>query len=133
MAKQTILDNDYASLWYHPEKKIIHHHFKKFAYGDHFRSVLEKGLEVLKQNGASKWLSDDRKNSALKSEDGEWGETNWVPRVIKAGWKYWGIVLPEKVVGQMNMKQFIEANSRRGVIVKVFSDPDEALRWLESQ
>jgi hypothetical protein len=31
----------------------------------------------------------------------------------------------------MNMKQFIEFNSQKGVSVCVFSDPAQALAWLE--
>ena len=31
------------------------------------------------------------------------------------------------------MQRFIKANSELGVVTQVFSDPDEALRWLETQ
>ncbi|MFW5955709.1 MAG: hypothetical protein ACOCSK_03110 [Rhodothermales bacterium] len=132
-SKEVILDSEFATLWYHPDSKIIHHHFKKYAYGEHFRNVLDKGYEVLKENNAQKWLSDDRNISALKKEDGEWAETVWVPKVLEAGWKYWAMVLPKKVVGQMNLRHFINANAERGIVVNVFSDPEEALSWLESQ
>ena len=95
--------------------------------------MLNKGLEVFQEFGAQKWLSDDRANSALSPEDGEWGTNNWNPRVIAAGWKYWAIVMPAKVIGQMNMQYFIKVNSELGVTARVFSDPDEAMRWLEAQ
>ena len=133
MSKTTLIDTDYVTLWYDAEKKIVHHKFHKYIYGQQFRNVLEKGLEVFKEKGAQKWLSDDRNNSALPTEDGDWAQENWAPRVIAAGWKYWAIVLPEKVVGQMNMQRFIEENTKLGLTVRVFSDPDEALKWLESQ
>ena len=129
----TILDNEYATLLYHPETKIVHHQFHKPIGGQAFRDVLNKGLEVFQEFGAQKWLSDDRANSALSPEDGEWGTNNWNPRVIAAGWKYWAIVMPAKVIGQMNMQYFIKVNSELGVTARVFSDPDEAMRWLEAQ
>jgi hypothetical protein len=133
MSKATLIDNDYVTLWYDPEKKIVHHKFHKYIYGQQFRDVLEKGLEVFKEKGSQKWLSDDRNNSALPTEDTNWAQSNWAPRVIAAGWKYWAIVLPEKVIGQMNMQHFIDNYSEKGVAVQVFSDPDEALSWLKSQ
>jgi hypothetical protein len=133
MSKTTLIDTDYVTLWHDPVKKIVHHQFHKYIYGQQFRNVLEKGLEVFKEKGVQKWLSDDRNNSALPTEDGDWAQNNWVPRMIAAGWKYWAIVLPEKVIGQMNMQHFIEENTKLGVTVQVFSDPDKARTWLESQ
>jgi hypothetical protein len=133
MTKITILDTEYATLWYHPESKIVHHQFHKFIYGEQFRSILEKGLEVFKEKGAEKWLSDDRKNSALPTKDMEWGLGDWNPRVFAAGWKYWAIVMPDKIAGQMNINRLMKENIEQGgLIVKVFDDPDEALQWLES-
>jgi len=132
MSRQTILDTDYASLYFYPESKIVHHVFHKFIYGQEFRQVLEKGLEVFLANGAQKWLSDDRKNSALPKEDSEWGINEWSPRVMKAGWKYWALVMPDKVIGQMNMQRFIDLYASLGVIVQIHDDADEALKWLES-
>ena len=52
--------------------------------------------------------------------------------VFAAGWKYWAIVMPDKIVGKMNMKRFIEDYSEKGLTIDIFSDPDEALAWLES-
>jgi hypothetical protein len=133
MSKTTLIDTDYVTLWYDPEKKIVHHKFHKYIYGKEFRGVLEKGLEVFKEKKAQKWLSDDRNNSALPTEDTNWAQTNWAPRVIAAGWKFWAIVLPQKVIGQINMQHFIDNYSEQGVTVKIFSEPDEARSWLESQ
>ena len=132
MSKTTVLDTDYATLWYYPEQKIVHHVFRKFIYGQEFRQVLEKGLEIFKQHGAQKWLSDDRNNSALPKEDGEWGVNDWSPRVVAAGWKYWAIVMPDKIAGQMNMQRFIDTYAKLGVTIQIFDDPDEALDWLKA-
>lgn len=132
MPKTTILDTDYATLWYHPDNKIVHHQFHKFIYGQEFRQILEKGLEIFKQHDAQKWLSDDRLNSTLTAEDSEWGQKDWFPRVFEAGWKYWAIVMPDKIVGKMNMQRFIDAYSTQGLTINIFDDADEALKWLES-
>jgi len=129
----TVLDNEYATLWYHPETKIVHHQFHKPISGQAFRDILNRGVEVFQEYGANKWLSDDRENSALPPEDGDWGTNDWTPRVVAAGWKYWAIVMPRKLIGQMNMQHFIKANSEQGVTVQIFSEPDEALQWLASQ
>jgi hypothetical protein len=128
-----ILDNQYATLQVYPDIKIICHKVHKFIYGEAFRELMTKGADAFEKYKCIKWLSDDRGNSALRQEDIDWGNQNWEPRIMKAGWKYWALILPEKVVGQMNMKKLIDRYSQLGVNVKVFSDPEEAMKWLEQQ
>jgi hypothetical protein len=132
MIQNTILDTEYATVWYYPEPKIVHHVFHKFIYGPEFRNVLETGLDAFKKHGAQKWLSDDRKNSALPTEDLQWGTTVWFHQAYDAGWKYWALVMPDKVAGQMNMNRIMKQYIEQGLTIKVFSDPDEALKWLET-
>ena len=128
----TIIDTEYATLWYYPESKIVRHEFHKFIYGEEFRAIVNRGLEICQQNKAVKWLSDDRKNSALPTDDLHWAMEDWSPRLFEIGWKYWAIVMPDKVAGQMNMNRFMKTYIDRGLNVQVFSDPDEALKWLET-
>ncbi|MBO8131378.1 MAG: hypothetical protein H0Z29_07665 [Candidatus Marinimicrobia bacterium] len=131
--KQVVFDNEYATVWVYPEKGIIHHKFKKFIWGEGFRQTMMNAADAFEKYGCTKWLSDDRENSALRPEDIEWGQKVWEPRVLKAGWKHWAVILPEKVVGQMNMKKIIDRYKSIGVNVKVFSDSEEAMEWLEKQ
>jgi hypothetical protein len=132
--RMTLLDNEYATLWYYPDKKIVHHQFKKYAFDESFREILMTGAEAFEKHGGQKWLSDDRKYGAVHPDDKEWGDANWVPRVVKAGWKYWAMVLPETVVGQMNLKRVTkEYSDNLGVEVNIFTNPDDAMNWLDSK
>jgi hypothetical protein len=133
MKAETIIDDDHVTMLFYPASGIVHHCFHKPTFGKHFRNTLMEGLRVLKQKKATKWLSDDRENSALGAENTEWSQNIWAPQARAAGWSCWAIVLPRELVGQMNMQQFIELNSKRGVTVSVFSDPTRALSWLEQQ
>ena len=80
-----------------------------------------------------KWLSDDRNYAALPEEDVEWGRTDWGPRTVVAGWKYWAIVLPSSFFDKVSHSQIEETFANFGVIVKVFTDPDKAMAWLEAR
>jgi hypothetical protein len=133
MSNIIIEENAFATLWYHPEKKIVHHEFHKFIYGDVLQSFLMKGTETLKKNGANKWLSDDRKNPVLKTEDADWGQAIWFPQTLQAGWKYWALVQSEGAIAKMNTEKLVKAYSQAGIIAKYFNNPDEAMTWLESQ
>ena len=133
MATQILLDNEYATGWFHDDKKIVHHAIKKPIRGAPFREMLNAGALAMEQRLSQKWLSDDRNNSALPEEDEKWSNEDWVPRVIRAGWKYWAVVIPTKAVGQLNIQRFVEAFASHGVTVQVFTDPDEAMTWLAAQ
>ena len=98
-----------------------------------FREVMTKGADIFIEKGCTKWLSDDRNNWVLKQEDVDWGDVNWGPRVIKAGWKYWAIILPDKVIGKMNMKILIDYYLKKGITIDIFEDVAEALQWLTNQ
>ena len=126
-----IMEDANISMWYYPESRILHHQTHQFFCGKPFRDALNKGVEVFEKYGAQKWLSDDRETSALSKEDLEWGDRDWFPRVAKLGWKYWAIVMPEKVVGQLTLKRLADTYNSRGVNTRVFSSPDEAKKWLE--
>jgi hypothetical protein len=129
----TIIDNPYVTLWYHPDTKIVHHQLHKFVSGKEFREFLLAGMDVLAKNKAKKWLSDDRSNSVLRKEDLEWGDQHWFPQTAQAGWKYWAIVQPEKVLAQVGMERLAKQYAKFGVTSKFFSDAREALSWLERQ
>ena len=133
MSKIILEDTAFATLWYHPEKKIVHHQFHKFFYGEGFHAFLLKGTETMKKNGAKKWLSDDRKYPVLRNEDMTWALANWFPQTVQAGWKYWGIVQPEAIIAKMNMEKVVETYAQAGIIANFFNAPDEAQKWLESQ
>ncbi len=126
----TIIENEYATLVYHPDTKIVHHTFLKPIGGDEFRAVLNAGAQVLKENKASKWLSDDRENSVLSNDDLAWSKDDWFPRAVRAGWKYWGLVVPQDILARMNMKQFVDSYLDQGLRIMVFSKPEKAMEWL---
>jgi hypothetical protein len=132
MSEIVIFQNDYATMVYHPEKKIVHHGFNKPFQGEEFRKMLNSGTEYLRQHGAQKWLSDDRNNSVISPEDTEWSK-EWFVRTQEAGWKFWGLVVPNDMYARLNLTQFVHGFSQQGIRVMVFTDPDKAMAWLEAQ
>ncbi len=129
----TVYESPSVVVWYHPDSKIVHHQIKKFAFGKEFRDFLMAGTAAMAKNKATKWLSDDRSNTALAKEDTEWGQVEWFPKTLAAGWKHWAIVQPEKTLGKMAMERLVKDYLAAGVNAKFFSDVDEAMKWLIAQ
>ena len=130
MSTETIIDNDYATLMYHPDTQIVHHVFHKPISGPEFRSVLNGGAALLKEHSACKWLSDDRNNSALTDEDTEWSKSDWFPRAAASGWKFWALVVPPDLAARMNLKEFVDTYYELGLRTMVFTEPEAAMEWL---
>ena len=128
--KIKVVENSDVSLYCYPDYGIVHHIMHRFVYGDTFRNLLTKGADVFIQYNCNKWLSDDKSSSALRQEDLEWGQQEWEPRVLKAGWDYWAMVMPEQILGQINRRKLVDRYKSQGVDVEVFSDVSEAFDWL---
>jgi hypothetical protein len=131
--RQLILENEHVTLWYYPELKIVHHQMVQPPSSEEFRELLGTGAKTLERFGASKWLSDDRGNTLLKPHDEEWAATEWLPRVIAAGFKFWGIVLPMPAIGKLNMQRIASEHARRGIVSRIETMPQAAFDWLKAQ
>ena len=127
-----IVENEKITLVYHEADKIVHHTIHHEISGEDFRSVLLKGSDIFEEEGATKWLSDDRANGPFNEEDTDWSINVWSKKVVAAGWKFWALVLPEDVIGKLTLQGIVDFYAEMGVTVQIFSDPDEAMRWLKS-
>jgi hypothetical protein len=132
MDKEIILENENITIWYYNSKKIVHHQIYKFTEGKEFRNALNTIAGIFETKGATKYLSDDRKNTVINRDDMEWLKTEWRPRVTKTGWEYWGIVLPDEFAGKIVMETIINEYFNFDITLQLFINPDEALSWLES-
>jgi len=128
-----VLQNEHITLWYYPGLKIVHHQMVGAPTSDEFRDLLDKGACTLERKGAIKWLSDDRGNTLLRPQDEEWADTEWLPRVLRAGLKFWAIVMPVAAIGKLNMQRLANQNARRGIVSRVESMPHPAFEWLKAQ
>ncbi len=132
MSEVTIYDDEYITLNYLPDKKMLFHTVHKPVGGQPLRDALLAGYEAIQKYGISKWLSDDRKNGPMSQEDQEWGNENLNKQAPEIGWKYWALVVPEQVVAAGSMLPTIEALYQLGQLrVQVFSNTDEAVNWLD--
>lgn len=121
------------SLWYYPRHKMVHHQIHVPVSGQNLRDLLSAGLQCFETYPCYKWLSDDRGNAALTPEDIEWGAKIWRPRVIAAGWQYWGLVFGKAALAVTPVKTLVAEYREIGLTARIFSDLDEAFQWLVSK
>lgn len=128
----TIVDNEYITVQYLPDRKVIYHTVHKPIPDEPLKVALNAGTDALRSYGACKWLSDDRKNGPLSPHVVEWGDQDWNPRTIAAGWKYWANVVPEEMASAGTLYPVIQHLFDLGLRMMVFTNLDEAFEWLDS-
>ncbi|MBN2528311.1 MAG: hypothetical protein JXR76_18120 [Deltaproteobacteria bacterium] len=130
---KVLITNDKLTLMVFPELKMIVHQIHGVVSGEQFRNMLMTGTDAFEEYGCTKWLSDDHRNSMVSMEDLEWGKSVWEPRILEAGWKYWALVIPQKVLGEMAMRGIMKRYVELGVTARIFDLYDEAFNWLQEQ
>lgn len=129
--RTTLLENEYACMWYYPECHIIHHQILQPTAGEAFKNLLITGLRYIQEHDVQKWLSDDRKQSFLNAEDSAWSQDYWLPLALKSGWKQWAMIPPDNPRGQVNIKRLMDyVITQHRLKVKLFYDPADAFQWL---
>jgi hypothetical protein len=133
MPNMTLYDSEYITVEYWPDKQLIYHtiHQPMSSQLPTFKAALNAGTEALEKYKVRKWLSDDRKNDPLTPEGNEWAFGDWQPRTLKAGWKYWGSVVPEDLVAAGTLIPVIDNLYQLGLRMMVFSNVEEAVAWLD--
>ncbi|MFN8528503.1 MAG: hypothetical protein U0670_07820 [Anaerolineae bacterium] len=127
-----IADNEFLTLRYLPDKKLVYHTIHKPITDDEvLKATLDIGTEALKRYGICKWLSDDRLNGPLSPAFLEWSATDWQPRTIAVGWKYWANVAPHELVAAGALIPVIENLYTMGLRMMVFGELEKAFDWLE--
>lgn len=130
--KQVVIESELISLWHYPTAKLLHHQMHRYPGVKVLEDTLTQGLELIRTQGATKWLSDDRAGGAVPKSHHDWGATVWGPRAARAGWRHWALVPPRELLGRANMERLTKTYADLGVQVRVFSSPDEAFTWLVS-
>ncbi len=130
---ELVLDVPEVVMWWVPGGRYVHHQYLATIGGPVLREQLLLGVELLRRHRATKWLSDNRLTGPHPDADVEWINREWLPKAVAAGWTSWALVSPAMFDGKQNMRHFISAFSRFGVMVQVFAELDEARRWLVQQ
>ena len=130
---ELVIDLPHCKAEWDPIGKVLIKTMLGFVTGKEKEDLFLSGYEKMKKEGGKKWLSDNRKLRPWSEKDVEWINNVWLPMMLKAGWKYWAVIEPESVLGNLSMKNFLGFYAEQGLEVKIFHEMDEALAWMRSK
>lgn len=128
----TYFDEPYLAIQWDATTRCVVMKWKKFAGSHEFRTGLEKGLELVKQKAASRWLADVRNISALPKDDQDWSNGDWFPRVMNAGIKRNALIVPTSTLRQIAMEAIMSKVEGIDLETAYFDDVEKAKAWLDS-
>lgn len=103
-----------------------------FVDGNSYRGSMDKGLELLKEKKASRWLADMLDQKVLSSEDQDWTIQDWTPRAVAAGIKKSAFVVPKSVIAQMSLRRMTAKVGNVELEMAYFESVEEAKKWLKA-
>ena len=127
----TVVENEYVTLQYLPDKKMLYHTVHKPVDEEVFKRSLNAGVDLFGKYEIHKWLSDDRKNGPLSDSFSQWAVSDWIPRAIAAGWKYWANVVPQELIAANTLSPLMDILFDQGLRMMVFKQPADAINWLD--
>ncbi|MBL8161204.1 MAG: hypothetical protein JNJ61_04405 [Anaerolineae bacterium] len=128
-----VVENEYVTLRHIQDKNYLYHTVHKPVDEAAFKASLDKGVALMGQHRIQKWLSDDRLNGPLSQDFSAWAIEDWIPRAIKAGWKYWANVVPVEIEAAGTLTPFMDVLHSMGLRMMVFSKLEDAQDWLLKQ
>ena len=98
-----------------------------------FKTVLNHGLELARQHGATKWIGDTRELGMIDPNDQDWANQDWFPRAIHSGIKDMGVVISDDVLSKMTVEDIMNEVKDLGFTSRYFSTLEEAKDWIAKQ
>lgn len=127
---QVVFDKPYITIHWNPTDQIVMMEWKDFVFGEDFRQALNKGLDIVMDNNAYRWLADLRKLGVLSPADQKWSNEDWFPRAHQGGITRMALVLPERGVAKMGVNNIMRKVDADTLVTNYFASVEEAYEWL---
>lgn len=103
-----------------------------FLQSKDYQTGMNKGLELLEEKKATKWLADMQEQSVIGLADQDWTAQDWTPRAVKAGLSHSAFVVPTNVLTQLSLKRIINKVGNKEIVMVYFDNIESAKDWLRS-
>lgn len=106
--------------------------WRGFNEGQEFRAPMERALEVLRANRASRWLADLRDAKVNTAEDQQWLQSDLIPRAMQAGNRFTAFVVPKSTIAKLGVQRVLRQVGAIESETRFFDSMEAARKWLAS-
>jgi len=123
------LQESFITLSWDEASKTIIAEWKGFASLPKMQAALEKGLELIREKKATKWLGDTSNLAPFSHETSNWIVNDWIPRAKTAGLKSIAYVIPKSALTRMALGNGVPTTNMDSAF---FDNQEAAKAWLRS-
>ena len=133
-------ENEHAKLFWIPDLRAVGGVFLPAEFGEGWDSVqtiklvLDAGLEIIRKERATRWLSDTREMAVMTAEAQRWCTEDWWPRALAAGFRWLAVLLPQSTMAKLAIDESVRPSDEHAESeTRYFSDVEAAKAWLLSK
>lgn len=128
---ETLREDEYAKITYDDPLDAVRINWKRAARRDHYKQVLQSGLEMVEETDATNWLADRREMGTVEPDDQDWTNEEWLPRLMRTPLTQMAIVQSERHIQNMSGENIMQ---EVGDVLtqKYFDTTAEAEDWLDA-
>ncbi|TGL63296.1 methyl-accepting chemotaxis protein [Leptospira sarikeiensis] len=120
--------SDIGSLYYMKKNELVEVVWTENFSDEKYKEMLNKGLELVKEMNASKWMADTSDMGVTSPEAQTWVNENWFPRAINSSLRKIAIVIPQSVLAELAMDN---SSLKAGNIeLRNLPSREEGMKWL---
>jgi hypothetical protein len=120
---------DTVSINYQETQKIIKQRWMGFSSSQTFRLAIDKAVDFVRNNKVRGIFNDIREQGAVDPRDVKYA-SQAMSIMFQNGIRAVAFIMPQKTSTQLSLNMF--KNDSNYMNIKVFTNTDEALIWLES-
>src|SRR4051812_19236487 len=124
------LQESFITITWDEASSTIIAEWKGYASLSKMQVALEKGLELLQQKKATKWLGDTSNLAPFGHDTSNWIVHDWIPRAKTAGLKSIAYVIPKSALTRMSLGNGVPTTNMDSAF---FDNQDAAKQWLLSR
>ena len=106
--------------------------YKGFIPFDEFTEICLKALEIVKDTGIDKFLSDTSEMKVMPKENQEWIQNEWFPMAMQTKLRRVAFLVPNSAFGKASVEATnSQAQQAGNITIRNFTNREEAIQWLK--
>lgn len=124
------VDEPFLSIRWDSLHRHVLSEWRAFANSTELRTCLLRGIQAIRDNHASAYVSDARKVRVIVDDDQRWIRDKWMPLAQEAGLKRLAFVTAQTGLGKLTIEDVSGLVDHQELQSRTFDSMPEARQWV---